>query len=613
MSDAIGMRHLTVPNERSRVSSLLSKPWIVTLLYCVAVIAMLLIFNHGATDYVGVDNDDAMRLVEVRDLLGGQGWFDMMQYRMGLDGGTLMHWSRFIDLPIACLIAFFRLFAAPERAEALALAVWPVSLVFPIMFAMALLGRRIGGLPGLHVALGQTALLVVASSRFVPGSIDHDNVQLCLVALLAAMLADEKFRSLSYVVAGVAAAVAIGIGVETTPFIAVVCVVVAILWAWEGAAFAAAARAFALTLTVAISIAFFSTVPPHLYSTVTCDNLSLGFYGITSVGGAALLVSAIFASRLSRPWRFVVLAANGAVVFATTLILAPNCLHNPLADLDPMLIKFWLNAVTETQSILSIAKATPQDLGAFYAVGFLGLVVCLFRIMRGDRVQLHAIFLAFLLVNWAITVFQVRGALFADLLAIPPLTLFILDLRRASNADTDNVAAAFFYVVGVLISFPVVWAFGGGLATSNLAHIFTKTSTVAAIEDDESECISKEGLAPITGLDPGVVVAPSNLGASILRFTNHRVLSAPYHRNAGGMLTELHIGLAIPSEAEAFMRGAHATILIYCPNDPQTQSVSKAKPDGLYAQLGLGKVPPYLERLPAPEKSKVQFFQFKPE
>jgi hypothetical protein len=613
MSDAVGMSHMTATSEQGRVSAFLSRPWVVTLLYCAAVIAVLLIFNRDATDYVGPDNDNAMRLVEVRDLLGGQGWFDMMQYRLGLEPGTLMHWSRFIDLPIAGLIRFFGLFAAPERAEALALAVWPLSLVFPLMFAMGLVGRRIAGFPGLHVTLAQTGLLIVGSNRFVPGSIDHDNVQLCLVALLVAMLVDKDSRPLSYAIAGVAAAVAIGIGAETTPFIAVVCVVVAILWAWEGAAFAAAARAFALTLTIAISIAFFSTVPPHLYSAVTCDNLSLGFYGITSVGGASLLASAIFASRLTRPWRFVVLAANGAAVLATTLVLAPNCLQNPLADLDPMLVEFWLSAVTEAQSILSVAKETPESLGVFYAVGLLGLVVCVFRIMRGDRVRLHAIFLALLLVNWAIAVFQVRGALFANMLAIPPLTLFILDLRRASNADTDNVAAAFFYVVGVLISVPAVWAFGGSLATSNLSNMFAKTSTGSVIGDDESECVSKEGLAPLAALPSGVVVAPSNLGAWILRFTNHRVLSAPYHRNAGGMLTELHIGLAIPSEAEAFLRGAQATILVYCPNDPQLKAVAKAKPDGLYAQIGLGKVPSYLERVPGPENAKVQFFRFKPE
>lgn len=599
--------------EKSGVSSLLSKIWFVALVYSAVVIAGLLLLNYGALDYVGADNDDAMRLVEVRDLLGGQGWFDMVQYRLGLDGGTLMHWSRFIDLPIASLILFFRLFAAPERAEAMALMVWPLSLVFPLMMAMALLGRRIAGLPGVHVALAQTALFIVSSGRFLPGSIDHDNAQLALVALLTAMLVDQRFRPVSFAIAAVAAAVAIGIGAETTPFIAVACVVVATLWAWEGQDFAPAARAFGLTLTVAIGIAFFSTVPPRLYSAVTCDNLSLGFYGITSVGGAALFISATFASRLTCPWRFAVLAANGVLVLATTLVLAPKCLHNPLADLDPMLIEFWLNSITEAQSILSVAHETPEAVGAFYAVGLLGMVVCAFRMMRGERVQLHAIFLALLLINWVIALLQVRGALFSNLLAIPPLTLFVLDLRRLSNADTDNVAAAFFYVVGVLISVPAVWAFGGGLATSNVANIFSKTTTVTAAADDESECVSKEGLAPIAGLDPGVVVAPSNLGAPILRFTRHRVLSGPYHRDVGGMLTELHIGLAIVSDAEAFMRGANVTLVVYCPNDPQTALLAKTKPDGLYAQLGLGHVPPYLERLPGPEKAKVQFFRFKPE
>ncbi len=39
---------------------------------------------HG-TDYVGADNDDVMRLVQIRDLMAGQGWFDLTQYRLGLN------------------------------------------------------------------------------------------------------------------------------------------------------------------------------------------------------------------------------------------------------------------------------------------------------------------------------------------------------------------------------------------------------------------------------------------------------------------------------------------------------------------------------------------------
>src|SRR5262249_36541324 len=159
------------------------------------------LFNRNATDYVGADNDDAMRLVEVRDLLAGQGWFDMVQYRLGLDGGTLMHWSRLIDLPLANLISFFRLFVASERAEALALTVWPLTLSLALMACMGIIGRRIGGLPGLHVSLGLTALAVVTASRFTPGSIDHTNAQLCLAALITAMLVDNSFRPMSFALA----------------------------------------------------------------------------------------------------------------------------------------------------------------------------------------------------------------------------------------------------------------------------------------------------------------------------------------------------------------------------------------------------------------------------
>ena len=50
------------------------------------------------------DNDSMLRLVEIRDLIAGQGWFDLHQYRMGPQGGFVMHWSRLVDAPIAAII-----------------------------------------------------------------------------------------------------------------------------------------------------------------------------------------------------------------------------------------------------------------------------------------------------------------------------------------------------------------------------------------------------------------------------------------------------------------------------------------------------------------------------
>jgi hypothetical protein len=110
----------------------------------------------------------------------------------------------------------------------------------------------------------------------------------------------------------------------------------------------------------------------------------------------------------------------------------------------------------------------------------------------------------------------------------------------------------------------------------------------------------------------GLVVAPSDVGVSILRFTGNRILAAPYHRNQGGMLTEIHIGLAEPQEAEAFLKGVGATVLAYCADNPQTRELTKMKPDGLYAQLAKGVVPAYLQSIPTPGGAPIRLFRYMP-
>ncbi|WHO73273.1 hypothetical protein [Rhizobium sp. BT03] len=594
--------------QRGGLGGLMMRLWPTVIAYSVVLATILLVAKlFTATDYVGPDNDDGMRLIEVRDFLAGQGWFDLMQYRLGLGSGTLMHWSRLIDLPIASLIWFFGLFAPHETAEALALAVWPVSLVLPAMLAMAVAGRRIGGIAGMHICLGMTGLAIYTGNRFAPGAIDHHNAQLALVATMVAMLLDPERRGWSYAVAGIAAAVAIAIGAETTPFVAAVCVTIALLWAWEGEKFAAAAKAFGLALAIAISILFVATVPPRLYSTVTCDNLSLGYYSLAAIGGGLLLFSAVFASRLRRPLRFAALGLVGAGVLGSAMVIAPQCLSDPLAGLDPMLVELWLRNVSEAQSAFVLLRTDPFSIGGFYAAGLFAIAVCIFRIVRRDRMQIHLVLLFLLITSWAIALVQVRGSTFSNLLSILPLALLIIDIRRISNSDSENVAAAFVYIVTVLASVPAAWALGGGLASLQMENGAQKQTAEKGLS-----CTSKAALAPLAGLPAGLVSAPSEMGVPILRFTQNRVLSAPYHRNQGGMLTELHIGLAEPQEAEAFLKGADVTVLGFCPGDLQTREIAKLKPDGLYAELGKGNIPPYLEPLPKAAGAGVQFFRYRP-
>lgn len=604
-------------DERQRSKGMFSRLLPSVLVYAVVLIGLILFFHlPTASDYVGGDNDDVVRLVQVRDLLNGQGWFDLHQYRLGLEGGTLMHWSRFVDLPIAALIRFFSLFTGSSvEAETLALIVWPLSTAVVLLAAAGLAGRRLGGIPTMHISLGLACLYIFTMKRFYPGNIDHHNVQLATLMVMTAMLLDRRWSGSSHLSAGIAAAFAIAIGAETVPVVAVGCMVVTLQWCWHGKEFAPAARSFGLAFALSISAFFFATVPPSAYGAVTCDNLSLGFYSLSAVGGAGLFLAGRLTGLVTFRQRILAVALIGAAVLATGLLIAPQCLGNPLANLDPMLVELWLDNTTEAQSARTLLATSPDTFGAFYLVGLFAVAVCVFRIIQKDRAEAHLLLLALVGTAWLISLVQVRGAAITNALTILPLSLLISDLKRHSNAEPENMNAGLAYILAALFSVPVVWALFGAVATNGIRDALSLKTLLGqdkSVAEEEADCRSSaDGLA-LAGYPTGVVAAPSDSGATILRYTPHRVLSAPYHRNQAGMLTELHIGLSKPSEAEAFLKGAKVTVLAFCAGDPQTRNLMKVNPQGLYAQLAKGNVPDFLQPQPAKEGSHFRIYTVRP-
>jgi hypothetical protein len=258
-----------------------------------------------------------------------------------------------------------------------------------------------------------------------------------------------------------------------------------------------------------------------------------------------------------------------------------------------------------------VANRQADTLGVFYATGLLAMLVCAFRILRGTRPSLHAMLMALIAINWVITLVQVRGTEFANLLAIPPLALMIAELRKNYMADPKNLRAILLYAGTLLASVPAVWAVGGALASKGVVNGLMVAAPVKA--EETANCTSRQALRPIADLEPGVVAAASNLGAPLLRFTPHRTLSGPYHRDPDGMMAELLIGLAEPQQAEALLHEAKVTIVVFCKGDPQVELVSERAPKGLYAQLSAGHVPAYLEPIAASAESDVQFFRVTPQ
>ena len=578
-----------------------------------ALLTVLTVVMHFSSyvDYVGADNDDVMRLVEVRDLLGGQNWFDLTQYRLGLEGGTLMHWSRLIDLPIASLIMLFSLVMSPVMAEATALFVWPLLTVLPIFYALGLAAGVVAGQSGRLVGLALAFLFVLAVNRFQPGSIDHHNVQMGLIATITACLILPGRLPLAHAIAGVAAALAVAIGAETTPHIAVIALIVAAQWLWLGEEMKAPASAFALSMAAVLTAVFFLTVPPARYGLVVCDALSTGFYSLGVIGAGGLFLAVATTSGRGFSARLAALGLAGVATLGCAVLIAPQCLGNPLGNLDPLLVSMWLNNVTEAQPIWTQVRVEPWTAGGFYAVPVLAMALCARRIWQGRDVHAYGVLLALLAVSWAIALIQVRGAVFSNLLSAIPMAALVADLRTRSNADPRNLGKGLAFVGASLAAVPFIWALSGALISMGVNKATGKEAGSLPAQE-ENLCLTADALAPLAREPVGVVAGPSNIGAQILRFTPHRVLSAPYHRNQGGMLTEMHAGLARPVDAVKFLRGAGVTVVAFCKSDPQIGNFAAVAPDGLYAQLDKGIVPEWLEPVPGTETAPMQLFRVKP-
>jgi hypothetical protein len=129
------------------------------------------------------DTDDAVRLVTLRELLGGAPWFDITLPRIGAPKPLVSHWSRLIDAPLAVLMLLFRPLFGVAGAEIATRMVWPALLFFILQLMISREAFRRAGPWAAAFAVALPLLSLMPLVQFKPGRIDHHNAQiLCAVA-----------------------------------------------------------------------------------------------------------------------------------------------------------------------------------------------------------------------------------------------------------------------------------------------------------------------------------------------------------------------------------------------------------------------------------------------
>ena len=196
------------------------------------------------------DTDDNMRLMQVRAWLGGQGWFDLRQYRLNPPAGFDIHWSRLVDLPLAGLILFFRLFTTDAWAERLACGLAPLLPLSVTLLALAAVVRRLVDRLAWPLAVVILFGAVATMLMFAPERIDHHGWQLAFLMLTLAGLTDPR-AARGGATMGLATAASLSIGLEMLPYGALGGAILTLRWVWDAGAEAGDARrlsAYAATL-----------------------------------------------------------------------------------------------------------------------------------------------------------------------------------------------------------------------------------------------------------------------------------------------------------------------------------------------------------------------------
>ncbi len=464
------------------------------------------------------DTDDAARMVQIRDWMAGQAWYDLKLHRLGLPDSPFMHWTRIVDMPIAGLIRFFELFFDKTAAERIARIVFPLSLIAILLITASLILRELLLRNMLVAGLLIVALSGISTGQLRPGRIDHHGPQVLLFLIMCFLLLRSmsgRTPFLNGFLCSSTAALSQAISLENLPLIFVAAAVFAVRWMIHGEKARAAFRGFSAGLVTSTPVFFLLTTPPKNWLAPVCDAQSIVHVLAFSAVAAACMIltsTASFWSTLAR--RATVLSAAGILGLIPILYVFPQC-ADPYSAVDPLVRSLWLDNVAEAQSLFEAILSDFGTIFPYLGPGIAGLAGAIFCVVKAKAAQRE---------KWIVIVAMTGAALAVSAYKITGLT-------SLSIIGAIGITGALDYLPDFYRRFRNLFA----IAFSGIG-IFALVPAQATDPKKTGtfDCLAPEAYASLKTLPPGMILAQINFGAHILAHTHHSTVAAPYHRNNEG-------------------------------------------------------------------------------
>ncbi|MFZ1467371.1 MAG: hypothetical protein WAT09_00160 [Paracoccaceae bacterium] len=551
--------------------------WILVL-FCALVLARALFM----ADKVNLGfSDNLMRLVEVRDWLGGQGWFDMQQHRLLPPDGVSMHWSRYVDLGIAALLVPLSWMFPMPMAETLTLILWPTLLLMALCVVVVVGTDRLMG-RGAAIGAGLIAVLwaKLGPGKFGPGSVDHHNVQLlfCTAALFLTIVpARDPVRgsALMGAAAGVAAAFTLAVGLEMLPILLLLWGMAAVRYALGTPGSRAWLAGFSIAIAAAAPLFMIGQTPVVEWLVPYCDELAPPMLSVIAAGVAASLVGVALGGRLQSPLaRFAVMAAVAGLGLWLASPMLGACLAGPYGEMPEEARRIITDRIAEAQPAWRSFMILPYGVNALITPALAVVILAgglgwrARHSLSAPQRQALVMTLVAAAIGLAISMIQIR-ALAVAAPAIPFLAGFIVaQVVALIAARRQRLGALVGFGAVLFILLPEIPL----LAAMSVIRPDDPSETAAVADPDAwqplaGSCRSQESLDELVGLNgtlpPGsIILSELNFGAMILAHTPYSATSAGYHRSADAFLNGVAPFQREPAMIDALRKSRSDYVLI---------------------------------------------------
>ena len=545
------------------------------------------------------DTDDNMRMMQVRGLLSGQGWYDLRQHHLNPPVGANIHWSRLVDLPIAGLILALRPILGGPGAERWAVAIAPLLPYLLLLVSLALTTRRL--VDRRAYPLTFLALFFAGSTNgmFMPTRIDHHGWQLALLALGVAAIADPK-RVRGGLTLGIATALSLSIGLEMMIYLAIGGAAMVLFWVVDGDE-RERLRAYAVSLSAGTALGFLIFASNDNWLAV-CDALSPVWLSDALLGGA-LLFGLSWLTPGDWRKRLALAVAAGAAIAAFHALTWPHCIQR-LEGVSPEVDRLWLSHVKEARPFYRHGWRIACLIMALPLTGLVGWsLLAWFR--RQDRELLRRVlgaaapaFAATVLLLW-----QTRTGPASQMMATVgagALIWFLVPLAWRLPSPLRAPAATVAVIVGAGAALPFVF---------NFIPDAPVTERGKAINTANNLCGSMWGLRPVALQPKGTVFTFIDLSPRLITVTHHNAIMGPYHRNGQQIADVMNAFRSSADRAHRLITKYRSDYLLTCPNSSTTTIFMAEAPKGFYGQLERGQVPNWLQPVKLPKDSPFKMWR----